>query len=111
MTQVPPTRYSSAIITRAPWFAAMRAARTPPEPAPMTKRSTSSPAMLRPASRLSPRRSDRVTLLLHLFANASDDLLGKLRAPLARGGKALLQHLGKLRNQLLAGRRVVEGEN
>src|SRR5436305_12242524 len=40
MTQVPPTRNSSAIITLAPWRAAMRAARTPPEPAPMTKRST-----------------------------------------------------------------------
>src|SRR5580700_4198429 len=40
MTQVPPTRYSSAIITRAPCPAAIRAARTPPDPAPMTKRST-----------------------------------------------------------------------
>src|SRR5260370_23137118 len=46
MTQVPPTRYSSAIITRAPWPAAMRAARTPPDPAPMTKRSTLSLGML-----------------------------------------------------------------
>src|SRR4249920_1353689 len=46
MTQVPPTRNSSAIITRAPWRAAMRAARTPPEPAPMTKRSTLSSGML-----------------------------------------------------------------
>src|ERR1700674_5740774 len=46
MTQVPPTRYSSAIITRAPWPAAIRAARTPPDPAPMTKRSTLSSAML-----------------------------------------------------------------
>src|SRR5918998_2710598 len=41
MTQVPPTRYSSAIMTRAPWPAAMRPARTPAEPPPMTKRSTS----------------------------------------------------------------------
>src|SRR5258708_22626157 len=46
MTQVPPTRYSSATITRAPWPAAMRAARTPPDPAPMTKRSTLSSDML-----------------------------------------------------------------
>src|SRR5258708_33217974 len=46
MTQVPPNRYSSAIITRAPWPAAMRAARTPPDPAPMTKRSTLSSGML-----------------------------------------------------------------
>ena len=38
-TQVPPTRSSSAMPTRAPRMAASRAARTPPEPAPMTKRS------------------------------------------------------------------------
>src|SRR5437879_11730214 len=46
MTQVPPTRYPSATNTRAPWPAAMRAARTPPDPAPMTKRSTLSSGML-----------------------------------------------------------------
>src|SRR6516162_11546035 len=46
ITQVPPMRYSSAIITRAPWPAAIRAARTPPEPPPMTKRSTSNSAMI-----------------------------------------------------------------
>src|SRR5580692_4615296 len=46
MTQVPPTRYSSATITRAPWRAAMRAARTPPDPAPITNRSTFSSDML-----------------------------------------------------------------
>ena len=39
ITQVPPTRCSSATITLAPDMAASRAARTPPEPAPMTKRS------------------------------------------------------------------------
>src|SRR5918998_4084404 len=41
MTQVPPTRNSSATMTRAPWPAAMRPARTPAEPAPMMNRSTS----------------------------------------------------------------------
>src|ERR1700722_4149739 len=46
MTQVPPTRYSSAIITRAPWRAAIRAARTPPDPAPITNRSTLLSGML-----------------------------------------------------------------
>src|SRR5215510_531428 len=46
MTQVPPTRYSSAIITLAPWPAAIRAARTPPDPAPITNRSTSWLAMV-----------------------------------------------------------------
>ena len=39
ITQVPPTRSSSATATRAPLMAASRAARTPPDPAPMTKRS------------------------------------------------------------------------
>jgi len=34
MTQVPPTRDSSVMATRAPALAAMRAALTPPEPAP-----------------------------------------------------------------------------
>ncbi len=39
ITQVPPARCSSATATRAPAAAAKRAALTPPEPAPMTKRS------------------------------------------------------------------------
>ena len=39
ITQVPPTRCSSAMATRLPPRAVSRAARTPPEPAPMTKRS------------------------------------------------------------------------
>ncbi len=38
-TQVPPTLSSSATATRLPISAASRAARTPPEPAPMTNRS------------------------------------------------------------------------
>src|SRR6185312_12719420 len=41
ITQVPPMRYSSASATRAPAIAAMREARTPPEPPPMTNRSKS----------------------------------------------------------------------
>ncbi len=39
MTQVPPARCSSATATLAPDMAASLAARTPPDPAPMTKRS------------------------------------------------------------------------
>src|SRR3546814_9042604 len=38
MTQVPPTRDTSATATRAPAAAATLAARIPPEPAPITKR-------------------------------------------------------------------------
>src|SRR5579863_9259621 len=45
ITQVPPIRYSAASVTRAPWLAAMRAARTPPDPPPMTNRSVSNSAM------------------------------------------------------------------
>ena len=40
MTHVPPIR-ASASITRAPWPAAMRAARPPPDPHPITTRSVS----------------------------------------------------------------------
>ena len=39
LTQVPPQKRSSAMATRAPWPAAMRAQRTPPEPPPITNRS------------------------------------------------------------------------
>ncbi len=39
LTQVPPSRFSSASATRAPAAAAIRAARTPPLPPPMTKKS------------------------------------------------------------------------
>ena len=39
ITQVPPIRLSSASATLAPVAAAVRAARTPPEPPPITKRS------------------------------------------------------------------------
>src|SRR5690606_13637488 len=41
LTQVPPSAAHSASATRAPRWPAMRAARTPPLPPPMTKRSKS----------------------------------------------------------------------
>ena len=41
LTQVPPQKRSSAMPTRAPWPAAMRAHRTPAEPPPITNRSKS----------------------------------------------------------------------
>ena len=55
ITQVPPIRYSSAIMTLAPWPAAIRAARTPPEPPPMTNRSTSNSAISAPRPRMANR--------------------------------------------------------
>ena len=39
IAQVPPTKLSSAIATRAPKLAARLEAASPPDPAPMTKRS------------------------------------------------------------------------
>jgi hypothetical protein len=39
MTQVPPIRHSSARATFAPAIDAMRPARTPPEPPPITNKS------------------------------------------------------------------------
>src|SRR5205814_854518 len=44
MTHVPPSRYSSASITLAPCPDATRAARMPPDPPPITNKSTSNPA-------------------------------------------------------------------
>ncbi len=43
---MPPIRWSSATMTVAPCDAAMRPARTPPEPAPMTKKSTLSGVLM-----------------------------------------------------------------
>src|SRR5437764_9766691 len=98
-------RYSSAIITRAPWPAAIRAARTPPEPPPMTNRSTSNSAMVSPifrewriangnrpaqlpafysllAIRHSPFASlDFLAALLHLGAELAVDHFGKALRP------------------------------
>src|SRR5437868_7088145 len=89
MTQVPPTRYSSAIITLAPCSAATRAARTPPEPPPITNRSTSS-LMQSPAALL---RRNLVELLaqcriglqehgLDLLDDAGNDRVPELRRSL-----------------------------
>src|SRR5256885_12121753 len=107
ITQVPPIRYSSATMTLAPWLAAMRAARTPPDPPPMTKRSTSNSA-ISPLSR--DRRSDRLVALLHLVAKFLIDLFGKPLRPLLHPGHAELNGARFVRKQLLAERRLVEGD-
>src|SRR5260370_14553880 len=97
MTQVPRSRYSSATMTLAPCSAAMRAARTPPDPPPMTKRSTSCSAMLQ-----------IVSALFHLGAHFVDDVLGKIVRPGAGHGHALLHGLWFLVNNFLAKRRLIE---
>src|SRR5437764_11697110 len=48
LTQVPPSAAASASTTRAPRWAASRAARTPPLPPPMTNRSQSNPLIPAP---------------------------------------------------------------
>src|SRR5271154_5571134 len=97
MTQVPPSRYSSASITRARCSAAIRAARTPPDPPPITKRSTSWPAML-----------NIVSALFHFGAHTVDDFKGQIVRPLAGTVHALVERLRLLGNGLLADRRLVE---
>src|SRR3569833_1069350 len=102
MTQVPPTRNSSAIIPRAPWLAATRAARTPPEPAPITNKSTSRFVMLSSLQRL-PRRSLvrrtaslREAPLLQLVAHLGRLVGRELVRPFLRELHAAVDHLGLL---------------
>src|SRR5436305_2427151 len=83
----------------------MRAARTPPDPAPMTKRSTSRSAIsaTRYALNIMPALS-------HLGAHLADHLLGELVRPARHGTHALVRNPGLLRQQLMAERGFVEGE-
>src|SRR5581483_10260041 len=107
MTQVPPTRCSSAIITLAPCSAATRAARTPPEPAPITNKSTSS---LIPSPGASAVRLEIVALLLHLRAHAVHHLFGELIGPLLDPAEAVVENPGFLLDDLPSERGAVEGE-
>src|SRR5215468_5998946 len=106
MTQVPPTRYSSAIITLAPWPAAMRAARTPPEPAPITNSSTSGIPIVCSVLSL-----DLFSSLPHLGAELGDDFVGELVRPLVDVAGALIEDHRLLRNDLAADRRLVERQH
>src|ERR1700684_1033705 len=100
MTQVPPRRYSSASITRAPCCAAMRAARTPPEPPPMTNRSTSKSDMLH-----------IVSALLHFSAHAVHDVDRQIVGPFGGAVHRVFDGLRLLDDHLLADRRLVKGQN
>src|ERR1041384_2770091 len=110
MTQVPPTRYSSPTITRAPYDAARRAARPPPEPAPTTKRSMSlSGISRRPGSRWTRRLvSQRVSPLFHFVAHFCDDFFRQLVGPIAGEAHARFDDGWLRRQHLLACRRLVE---
>src|SRR5262249_28097490 len=90
----------------------MRAARTPPEPAPITNRSVSKSLIgyskLGRSSK--PGRSEVVALLLHLGAKAVHHLLGDARAPLLlHEGEGRVEHLRLLHQHLLPERRLEEG--
>src|SRR5690242_18593206 len=115
MTQVPPTRYSSAIITCAPWLAATRAARTPPDPAPITNRSTSRSAIVcsstgPPAWNAPVRRSQIVTSFLEFNAHLGNHLFGQLVGPVLGEFHAAIDNPRLLRKHLLADRRGIECE-
>src|SRR6201996_2640040 len=109
ITQVPPIRYSSATMTRAPWPAAIRAARTPPEPPPMTNRSTSNSAIYY-LDLIAKQRSDLLAPLAHFGAELAIDDLGEVLGPAVHIGHAELDCPGLAGEQLLAQRRLVEGD-
>src|SRR5262245_7602989 len=93
----------------------MRAARTPPEPAPMTKRSTSGIANPSPNPgshpRSCPHRLDFVPPPLHLRAKLGNDFVGKLVPPSLHVLGALVENDRLLRDDLPAERRLVEREH
>src|SRR5271170_5386152 len=97
ITQVPPMRYSSATITRAPYPAAIRAARTPPEPPPMTNRSTSNSAIshldLCSVSAIG-FALDFLAALAHFCTELGIHDFRKLRPPLVHKGHAGLNCVG-----------------
>src|SRR5205085_4661914 len=96
LTQVPPRAASSATATRAPRCAAMRAARTPPLPAPMTNRSKAASRLMR--SR--PRPSSQ-GLLQQLGDEAVDAVVA--------AGALLAQRGGELSRQLAGERHEARG--
>src|SRR5215213_9565982 len=120
-------RYSSAIITLAPWPAAIRAARTPPEPPPITNRSTSNSAMASSEWRMANGKSncdalsiryslfaisllsDLLAALAHLGAEFAVDDFGELLRPIVHIGEAEIDGRGFGGQKLLAQGRLVEG--
>src|SRR5260370_23283259 len=111
MTQVPPMRLSSATIVFAPWPAATRAARTPPDPAPMTKKSTSKAmdrALSRDSAPGSPAGLELDALFLHLIARAREDVGRQLLPPWPSDRGKLLQEDWLGREVFLARRAVEE---
>src|SRR5271170_2113107 len=114
MTHVPPIRLSSATSVLAPWRAAMRAARTPPDPAPMTKKSTSKAMGLTlsaAARERLPASLELDALLLHFLAGADHDVGRQLIAPGRGDAGQLLQKDRRDRDIILARRAFEEGRD
>src|SRR3974390_2879394 len=102
-------------MTRAPECDATRAAQTPPEPAPITKRCACWSAIGRfclLAGRAGPRPAVWRLLcnpsLLQLFAHFADNFVRKLICPFLREAHTGIGDLRLFIQQLLASRRVVE---
>src|SRR5436190_18009738 len=89
----------------------MRAARTPPDPAPMTKRSTSRSAihLIQSAGADRPRL-DFVTASFHFGAHLVDDLCRELLCPTRRRSHALVRDHGLFNKQLVAEWRFIKGD-
>src|SRR4051812_9765401 len=94
LTQVPPSAASSATATRAPRCAAMRAARTPPLPAPMMNRSKA-------ASLIRSRRRSLERLPEQLGDESVDAVLA--------AGALLAQRAGEIGRQLACERHQAGG--
>src|SRR5262245_18027190 len=100
----------------------MRAARTPPEPPPITNRSTSCEAIAAfrcPSNERAavcqhpgvvPQELEVMTSLLHFRAKPAQNLVGRPGRPHLRETNSLLEHLRFLRDQFLAKWRLVERE-
>src|SRR5689334_3344227 len=88
----------------------MRAARTPPEPPPITNRSTSKSAISSSTRSLSLSPLDLLAALAHLGAELSGDKIGEFRRPLVHRHHAHLDGLRLGRKQLRSERRLVEGD-
>src|SRR3954468_19027120 len=84
----------------------MRAARTPPEPAPITNRSTSGIPRVRLLLSL-----DLFSSLPHLSAELGDDFIRELVSPLVDVASALIEDRRLLRDDLAADRRLVERQH
>src|SRR5258706_3157115 len=94
-------------MTRAPWPAAIRAARTPPEPPPMTNRSTSNSAIQAPL-KAGVCGSYLLAAFAHLGPEFAIDDFAKLLRPLVHKGHAELNCPRLGGEQFLPKRRFVE---